>query len=284
MSPPPPPTSSAPNRTTRIVRRGRPGLHDPVRGGDGDRDAGAHCRPRRCRGPSCRDGRRSRSRRRSGRCPAPRRRRCRTGGGRCCAGSGSGASAPAGRARQDALQLLGVGDGQSAPAGIGRAPSAEALHAGMRVAVMVGADRADDDRRPRPCGWRRSGPGGAARRTGRSPSRPGSACIVWSMKTILPRTAASGAACSAATLSKPITSASMPRGRGRAAIAERGDHQRAAGRARRSRPAPRRAPRPACRTARRGRWRSRARSAAAPPSRAPAPRPRCRPGAGRPRW
>ena len=46
--------------------------------------------------------------------------------------------------REDALQLLGVGDGERAgrdrPDALG-----EGLDAGMRVAVIIGADRADDD-------------------------------------------------------------------------------------------------------------------------------------------
>ena len=66
-------------------------------------------------------------------------------------------------ALEDADQLLGVGDGQRAGRDRRRAIG-EILDAGVRIAMMVGADRADDDRRARPCGrrcvgpWRRGAP------------------------------------------------------------------------------------------------------------------------------
>ena len=110
---------------------------------------------------------------------------------------------------QDALELLGVGQGERARPGSAARPR----RSSARRYGGCGDDRCRSSGRrspPRPCGWRWSGPGGAARRTGRSPSRPGSASYAWLMKTILPRTAASGAASSAATLSKPTTSASIP--------------------------------------------------------------------------
>ena len=75
-------------------------------------------------------------------------------------------------ALEDADQLLGVGDGQRAGRDRLRAVG-EILDPGVRIAVMVGADRADDDRDRALLARRWSGPGGAGRRTGRSPSRPG---------------------------------------------------------------------------------------------------------------
>ena len=93
---------------------------------------------------------------------------------RCRAASASDASSPACRAARMRWSCSASGT-DSAAAGIGRDAVAEGLDAGMRIAVMIGADRADRRSRPRPCGWRCVGPGGAARRTGRSPSRPGSA-------------------------------------------------------------------------------------------------------------
>ena len=67
-----------------------------------------------------------------------------------------------------------------APAGIGAAPSVNSMHAGVRVAVIIGADRADDDRRRRRLlAGEASGRGCAGRRTCHSSSRPGFAGMAW---------------------------------------------------------------------------------------------------------
>ena len=60
-------------------------------------------------------------------------------------------------ALQDARQLLGVGH-RERTGGDRLRPVGEILDAGVRVAVMVGADRADDDRRSRPSMRRSSDP------------------------------------------------------------------------------------------------------------------------------
>ena len=162
-------------------------------------------------------------------------------------------------------------------------PLGEAHHAGVRVAVMIGADRADDDRR------------------GALAAGDGRALAARCAELAIAR-AVHGARHGVGDEDDLAAHRLVGRGgqrfdaverdqlgvdplrRGRAAVAECGDDQRLRERRKDFGASPPLAPIPACRMSRSGHWRSPSLSVSPPTSRGRGLRPRSRRGAGRLRW
>ena len=147
-------------------------------------------------------------------------------------------------ALQHALELLGVGQRQRG--------GGDRLHAvgqvgaaGVRVAVMIGADRADHDRRRALASPRSPGPTRRAAPNGRSYDPSCVARHRVADEGDLALQAAVGRGLQIGERREIDDLGRQPRGRRRARIAERGRASASAGRATRPRRSPRRAPRPA---------------------------------------
>ena len=256
------PTSSAPNQTTRMVRSGRPASMIRLAAAAAIATP-ARRRSRRCRGPSCRDGRRPGSAAALGSRPG----HFGDDIARLAVADVARRSSQAHRHRlaalQDALQLLGVGNATARrPGSASRRPRSAA-----RRCADCGDSRCRSSGRRSPIAPLRLAMVGPWRR-GRAElavARAVLGCAAWrgrrtrSCRAPLHRARPS----SASTLSKPTISPVMPCGRRRCAVAERGDDQLLREGSEDLRAFRRRASRPACRTARPGRWRSPSPSACA---------------------